>query len=128
MEPLFNSQQKILDFRTLLELEQAKESSDLFNPTIWQDLNQLAEDLNSVDTPDKIALTILRWCSKYPQINQILNQTNWAKVRCDMDDESETDDETNTDNPPIDILENKYEIQRIIKDNQPNNPENNSPS
>ena len=128
METFFESSQIVLDFKTLLKVEQAKENSDLFDATVWQALTKLDQLLDTVSKPPEIADIILDWCEEYPNINQVFKNTDWAKVRCDMDDECETDDQANTDNPPVDILENKYEIQRIIKDNQPNNPANNSPS
>ncbi|MGA9380556.1 MAG: hypothetical protein WBV73_17470 [Phormidium sp.] len=128
METFFESSQIVLDFKTLLKVEQAKENSDLFDTTVWQDLTKLDRVLDTVSKPPEIADVILDWCEQNPQIEQLFKNTDWAKVRCDMDDECETDDQPNQDNPPIDILENKYEIQRIIRDNQPNNPANNSPS
>lgn len=128
MENFFESSQIVLDFCTFLKVEQAKENSDLFDATVWQDLTKLNRVLDTVSKPPEIADVILDWCEQNPQIEQLFKNTDWAKVRCDMDDECETDDQPNQDNPPIDILENKYEIQRIIRDNQPNNPANNSPS
>ena len=125
MEMKFDSNQKILDFLTLLKMEEAKENSDIFDATIWQDLNQLAADLDAVDTTDKVALTILRWCSKYPRINEALKQTNWSKVRRDLDDDTK-----GTITPPsptneANVVYNKSEIQRIIKSKQPSNSQNN---
>ncbi|MBD2180002.1 hypothetical protein [Aerosakkonema funiforme] len=125
MELKFDASGKILDFLTLLKMEEAKENSDIFDPIIWQDLNQLADDLDAVNTADKIALTILRWCSKYPQINETLNKTNWSKFRIDMDDEKDGEIPPPDPTSEAEVIENKYEIQRIIKSQQPTTPQNN---
>ena len=125
MEMKFDSNRKIVDFLTLLKMEQVKENSDIFDVTVWQDLNQLAEDLDAVDTTDKVALAILRWCSKYPQINAALNQTNWTQLRIDLDDETKGKIPPPSPTNEANVVYNKSEIQRIIKSKQPSNPPNN---
>ena len=41
MNDFSNASKTILDFLTLLEVEQANPTSNLFDAAIWQDLNQL---------------------------------------------------------------------------------------
>ncbi|MDF0551640.1 hypothetical protein [Kamptonema sp. UHCC 0994] len=125
MEPLFDSPKKILDFLTLLQTEQAKENSDLLDATTWQDLTQLDRALDDVNTPDKIAKEILRWCNKYPKIKDALNTSNWQKLRCDMVDEDHPDIPSAPPDNEADIIRNRDKIQKIIRDNENNNSQNN---
>ncbi len=129
MEKFSESAQIVLDFKTLLQVAQAKENSDLFDTAVWQSLTEFAQLLETVNTAPEIADKILDWCEQHPQINEVFKNTDWAKCRCDMDDESGTDTlPLKRDNPPVDIVENKYEIQQIIKANQPTPPSNNPPA
>ena len=129
MNEFSNDAKTILDFLTLLQVEQAKETSDLFNAAIWQDLNQLNLALNAITKPNKIALAILDWCENHPEINQALNGKDWSKVRCDMVDEDDIDPPA----PPhreAEIIRNRDRIQKVIQQNPenqdqdlPNNPQ-----
>jgi len=125
MEAYFESSETVLDFLTLLKVESVKENSDLFDGTVWQDLTQLDRDLENVNKSPDIADAILSWCDKYPKINDLLNNTNWIKVRCDMDDETKETIPPISPTGELEIVENKYEIQRIIKSKQPTPPPNN---
>jgi hypothetical protein len=115
MEPLSPSAQTVLDFLTLLQREKNQENSDIFDAATWQELTQLSATLDTLSESIAIAEAILDWCEKHPKIEQVFNQTDWSKVRSDMDDE------TNGPIPPPnpknegDVVENKYQIQRIIK-------------
>ncbi len=121
MEPLFDSPKKILDFLTLLQTEQAKENSDLLDATTWQDLTQLDRALNDVNTPDKIAKEILRWCNKHPKIKDALNTSNWQKLRCDMVEDENSEIDPAPPDTQADIIRNRDKIQKIIQENQDNN-------
>ncbi|XZN93093.1 MAG: hypothetical protein ACM65M_09830 [Microcoleus sp.] len=130
MSDISNASNTILDFLTLLEVEQAKETSDLFNAAIWQDLNQLNLDLNAITKPNKIALAILDWCEKYPEIYQLFKSENWQKVRCDMVGEDDIDIPLAPAHNEAEIIRNRDRIQKIIQENQeqpeqdlPSNPE-----
>ena len=124
MAPLFDSPKKILDFLTLLETEQAKGNSDLLDATDWQDLTQLGEALKDVDTPDKIAKEILRWCNRHPKIKNALDTSNWQNLRCDMVDEENPDIDPAHPHTQADIIRNRDKIQKIIQENQDKNPQN----
>jgi len=114
MEPLSPSAQTVLDFLTLLQIEKNQENSDIFDAATWQELTQLSATLDTLSESTAIAEAILDWCEKHPQIEQVFNQTDWSKVRSDMDDE--TNGEIPAPNPKNagDVVENKYQIQRII--------------
>lgn len=123
MSDISNASNTILDFLTLLEVEQAKETSDLFNAAIWQDLNQLNLDLNAITKPNKIALEILDWCEKYPEIYQLFKSENWQKDRCDMVGEEDDIPLPSLDSE-AEIIRNRDKIQKIIQENQqPPNPD-----
>jgi len=130
MENYFDYPKKILDFLTLLQTEQAKENSDLFNATIWQDLTRLSGVLDTVNQPNEIGNAILDWCDEHPKIMEALNQTDWGKLRGDVDDESDgVIPESNPSNEG-DRVHNTYEIVQEIKsiinakqnENTPNDP------
>lgn len=131
MNDLSHASTTILDFLTLLEVEQqAKETSNLFNAAIWQDLNQLNLDLNEIAKPNKIALAILDWCEKYPEIDQLLKSKDWSKLRCDMVDEDDRDIPLAPTQDEAEIIRNRDRIQKVIQENQqppnqdsPNNSE-----
>lgn len=130
MNNISDASMTILDFLTLLEVEQAKETSDLFNAAIWQDLNQLNLALNQITKPNKIALAILDWCEKYPKINQLLKSEDWSKVRCDMVGEDDIDIPVAPTQYEAEIIRNRDRIEKIIQENQelpsqdlPNNSE-----
>ncbi len=131
MNDLSHASTTILDFLTLLEVEQqAKEKSHLFNAAIWQDLNQLNLDLNEIAKPNKIALAILDWCEKYPEIYRLLKDEDWQKVRCDMVGEDDIDIPLPDLDGEAEIIRNRGRIQKVIQENQqppnqdlPNNPE-----
>ncbi|MEG4577301.1 hypothetical protein QUA56_32210 [Microcoleus sp. N3A4] len=130
MNDLSHASTTILDFLTLLELEQVKETSNLFNAAIWQDLNQLNLDLNAIRQPNKIALAILDWCEKYPEIYREFKAKDWQKVRCDMVGEDDIDIPLPYLDGEAEIIRNRDRIQKIIQENQqppnqdsPNNPE-----
>lgn len=117
--------QTILDFLTLLEVEQAKkETSDLFNAEVWQDLNQLNLDLNAITNPNKIASKILYWCKKYKKIDQEFRTKNWSeirdnsKLRCDMVDDDDLDIPITAQNNEGEIIRNRDRIQKVIQENQ----------
>lgn len=118
MNDFSDASKTILDFLTLLEIEQAKPTSDLFNAAIWQDLNQLYSDLNVITKPNKIALAILDWCEKYPEIDRLFKNEDWSKLRCDM----VGDDDIEIPLPSLDseaeIIRNRDRIQKVIQDNQ----------
>lgn len=131
MNDLSHASTTILDFLTLLEVEQqTKEKSHLFNAAIWQDLNQLNLDLNEIAKPNKIALAILDWCEKYPEIDRLLKSKNWSKLRCDMVGEDDIDIPPPDLDGEAEIIRNRDRIQKVIQENQqppnqdsPNNPE-----
>ncbi|MFM9267806.1 hypothetical protein [Tychonema sp. BBK16] len=119
----------ILDFLTLLEVEQAKETSDLFNAAIWQDLNQLNLDLDAITHPNKIASKILSWCKKHTKIDQEFRAKDWSKirdnnskVRGDMVGEDDIDIPLAPAHNEAEIIRNRDKIQKVIQDNQ--QPEN----
>ncbi|MEG4320147.1 MULTISPECIES: hypothetical protein [unclassified Microcoleus] len=123
MNDYSNAATTILDFLTLLEIEQ--KTSNLFNATIWQDLNQLNLALHDISKPNKIALAILDGCEKYPAINQKLQETDWPKLRCDMFDEDEPEIQAAPPSNEADIIRNRDKIQKIIQENQ--QPQDNTP-
>ena len=118
MNDISNASITILDFLTLLEVEQAKETSDLFNTAIWQDLNQLYLDLNAISIPNKIALAILNWCEKYPEIDRLFKSEDWSKLRCDMVDDDDLDIPITAQNNEGEIIRNRDRIQKVIQENQ----------
>ncbi len=120
----------ILDFLTLLEVEQAKETSELFNTAIWQDLNQLNLDLNVISNPKKIALAILRWCEKHTEIYQLFKSEDWSKLRGDIVGDDDLDIPITPGDNEAEIIRNRDRIQKVIQENQeppnqdlPNNSE-----
>ena len=121
MNNFLHSSETILDFLTLLEVEH--KTSNLFNPAIWQDLNQLNLVLNNISKPDEIASAILDWCEKYPQIMDEFNDTDWSQLRGDMFDEDEPEIQAAPPSNEADIIRNRDRIQKTIQDNQPN-PDN----
>ncbi len=130
MNDFSNASTTILDFLTLLEVEQGNEKSDLFNAGIWQDLNQLNLDLNAIIKPNKIALKILDWCEKYPEIEREFKNKDWSKLRCDMLGENDIDIPQAPAHTQAEIIRNRDKIQKVIQENQeppnqdsPNNPE-----
>ncbi|WP_293133564.1 hypothetical protein [Microcoleus sp. bin38.metabat.b11b12b14.051] len=127
MNNFLHSSETILDFLTLLEVEH--KTSNLFNPAIWQDLNQLNLVLTNISKPDEIADAILDWCEKYPQIMDEFNETNWSQLRGDMFDEDEPEIQAAPPSNEADIIRNRDRIQKTIQDNQPNpdNTPENSP-
>lgn len=127
MNDFSNASTTILDFLTLLEVEQAKETSDLFNAAIWQDLNQLNLNLNAISIPNKIALAILDWCEKYPEIDQLFKTEDWSKFRCDMVGEDDIDIPLALAQDEAEIIRNRDRIQKVIQENQ-QPPEQDSPS
>lgn len=126
MEPLSPSAQTVLDFLTLLQIEKNQENSDIFDAATWQELTQLSATLDTLSESTAIAEAILDWCEKHPQIEQVLNQTDWSKVRGDMDDETNGVISGAKPEHEGDVVENKYQIQRIInsKDNSGGQTEN----
>jgi len=79
---------------------------------------------------DKIALEILDWCEKYPEIYQLFKSENWQKVRCDMVGEDDIDIPPAPAHNEAEIIRNRDRIQKIIQENQeqpeqdlPSNPE-----
>ena len=121
MNNFLHSSETILDFLTLMEVEQ--KTSNLFNAAIWQDLNQLDLALNNIRKPDEIASAILDWCEKYPQIMDEFNETNWSQLRGDMFDEDKPEIQAAPPSNEADIIRNRDRIQKTIQDNQPN-PDN----
>lgn len=124
MNDTSNASNTILDFLTLLEVEKAKPTSNLFNAAIWEDLHQLNLELNTITKPNKIAIAILNWCEKYPEIYQLLKNEDWSKFRCDM----VGDDDIEIPLPALDgeaeIIRNRDRIQKVIQDDrQPPNPD-----
>jgi len=118
MNDFSNASKTILDFLTLLEVEQANPTSDLFNTEIWQDLNQLNLAFYKITKPNKIALAILDWCEKYPEIYQILKNEDWSRVRCDMVDDDDLDIPITAQNNEGEIIRNRDRIQKVIQENQ----------
>lgn len=123
MNEFSDAAKTILDFLTLLEIEQ--KTSNLFNAAIWQDLNQLNLDLNNISKPNKIALAILDWCEKYPPIKQKLKDTDSSKVRGDMFDEDAPEIQAAPPSNEADIIRNRDKVQKIIQENQ--QPQDNTP-
>ena len=130
MNDFSNASTTILDFLTLLEVEQANPTSNLFDAAIWQDLNQLNLNLNAISIPNKIALAILNWCEKYPEIDRLFKSEDWSKLRCDMVDDDDLDIPITAQNNEGEIIRNRDRIQKVIQDNQqppnqdlPSNPE-----
>ena len=120
MNDFFNSSNTILDFLTLLEVEQSKKkTSNLFNAEIWQDLDRLKLELNTLSKPNKIALAILDWCEKYPEIDLVLKDKNWPEVRCDMVGDDDLDIPITAQDNEGEIIRNRDRIQKLIQDNQP---------
>jgi len=113
----------ILDFLTLLEVEQ--KTSNLFNPAIWQDLNQLNLDLNDISQPDEIADAILDWCEKHQAINEEFNQKDWSTLRGDIVGEDELEIKAAPPSNEADIIRNRDKVQKIIQENQ--QPQDNTP-
>ncbi len=128
METFFESSQTVLDFLTLLQVEQGKKNSDLFDARVWQDLTKLDKILETVNTTPEIANAILDWCEQHSQINQRFNQTNWSQLRIDLDDEMIGKIPSPSPTTDAEVVYNKSEIQRIIKSQQPLNPQNNRQS
>lgn len=122
MEP---STQTILDFLTLLKREQANQNSEIFDSATWQNLTQLDLTLDTLDNPIQIADAILDWCEQHPQINYLLNHTDWTQLRIDLDDETKGEITPPSPTNEANVVYNKSEIQRIIKSKQPANPPNN---
>lgn len=117
MNDISNASTTILDFLTLLEVEQAKkETSELFNAAIWQDLNQLNLELNTINKPNKIALAILDWCEKYPEIDLALKTV--SKVRGDIVGDDDIDIPLPAPDGDAEIIRNRDRIQKVIQDNQ----------
>lgn len=117
MNDISNASTTILDFLTLLEVEQAKkETSELFNAAIWQELNQLNLELNTINKPNKIALAILDWCEKYPEIDLALKTV--SKVRGDIVGDDDIDIPLPAQNNDAEIIRNRDRIQKVIQDNQ----------
>jgi len=123
MNDVSKAAKTILDFLTLLEIEQ--KNSNLFNAAIWQDLNQLNLDLNNISKPNKIALAILDWCEKYPPIKQKLKDTDSSKVRGDIVGEDEPEIQAAPPSNQADIIRNRDKVQKIIQENQ--QPQDNTP-
>jgi len=123
MNDFSDAAKTILDFLTLLEIEQ--KTSNLFNAAIWQDLNQLNLALNNISKPNKIAIAILDWCEKYPPIKQKLKNTDWPKLRCDMFDEDAPEIKAAPPSNQADIIRNRDKVQKIIQENQ--QPQDNTP-
>jgi len=127
MNDFYYAAKTILDFLTLLEVEQ--KTSNLFNAAIWQDLNQLNLDLNDISQPDEIVDAILDWCEKYPAINQKFNHSRlWHKLKLrsiDMVDEDEPEIQAAPPSNQADIIRNRDKVQKIIQENQ--QPQDNTP-
>ena len=130
MNDFSNASKTILDFLTLLEVEQANPTSNLFDAAIWQDLNQLNLAFNKITKPNKIALAILDWCEKYPEIDRLFKSEDWSKLRCDMVGDDDIDIPLPSLDSEAEIIRNRDRIQKVIQDNQqppnqdlPSNPE-----
>ena len=130
MNDFSNASKTILDFLTLLEVEQANPISNIFNAAIWQDLNQLNLNLNAISIPNKIAIAILDWCEKYPEIDRLFKNEDWSKFRCDMVGDDDIDIPLPSLDSEAEIIRNRDRIQKVIQDNQqppnqdlPSNPE-----
>ena len=118
MNDFSNASKTILDFLTLLEVEQANPTSNTFDTAIWQDLNQLNLNLNAIIKPNKIALAILDWCEKYPEIDRLFKSEDWSKLRCDMVDDDDLDIPITAQNNEGEIIRNRDRIQKVIQENQ----------
>ena len=118
MNDFSNASTTILDFLTLLEVEQANPTSNTFDAAIWQDLNQLNLAFNKITKPNKIALAILDWCEKYPEIDRQFKSEDWSKLRCDMVDDDDLDIPITAQNNEGEIIRNRDRIQKVIQENQ----------
>jgi len=132
MNDFSNASQTIFDFLRLLNFEQDKEKSPLFNnAAVLQDLNQLNLDLNEISHPNKIALAILALCEKNPEIDRLLISSKlWSRLRSNMVDEDDGDMPLVPTQDEAEIIRNRDRIQKIIQGNQrqpdqdfPKNPE-----
>lgn len=81
-----NSDETVYDFLTFLD----NPNSQLLSDEVKTGLKQLQNELKTLPPKStKIALAILKWCKKYPEIDQFFKNTDWQKVRCDMIEEGE---------------------------------------
>lgn len=81
-----NSEQTVYDFLTFLD----NPNPELLSDEVKPGLKQLQDELKTLPPKStKIALAILNWCEKYPEIDQFFKKTDWQQVRCDMIAEGE---------------------------------------
>jgi hypothetical protein len=80
------SDQTVYDFSTFLD----NLNPELLSDEVKTGLKQLQNEFKTLPQKStKIALAILKWCEKYPEIDQFFKKTDWQKVRCDMIEEGE---------------------------------------
>lgn len=98
-----NSEQTVYDFLTFLD----NPNPELLSDEVKTGLKQLQNEFKTLPQKStKIALAILKWCEKYPEIDQFFKKTDWQKVRCDMFKEGE-------EVPPPDPI---LDVERVINE------------
>ncbi len=81
-----DSEQTVYDFSTFLN----NPNPELLSDEVKTGLKQLQDELKTLPPKStKIALAILKWCEKYPEIYEYFKKTDWQQVRCDMIEEGE---------------------------------------
>ncbi|VXD23055.1 hypothetical protein [Planktothrix paucivesiculata] len=110
------SDQTVYDFLTFLD----NLNSQLLSDEVKTGLKQLQNELKTLpQESNKIALAILKWCEKYPEIDQFFKNTDWQKVRRDTIEEGEVP-------RPDPTLEVEIVTNRIITAIDKNSRENES--
>ena len=80
------SDQTVYDFSTFLD----NLNPELLSDEVKTGLKQLQEELKTLPKKStEIALAIMKWCKKYPEIYEYFKNTDWQQVRCDMIEEGE---------------------------------------
>lgn len=81
-----DSEQTVDDFSTFLN----NPNPELLSDEVKTGLKQLQDELKTLPQKStKISLAILKWCEKYPEIDQLFKKTDWQQVRCDMIEKGE---------------------------------------
>jgi hypothetical protein len=80
------SDQTVYDFLTFLD----NPNPELLSDEVKTGLKQLQEELKTLPKKStEIALAIMKWCKKYPEINKVFKNTDWQQFRGDMIEEGE---------------------------------------
>jgi hypothetical protein len=122
------SDQTVYDFLTFLD----NLNSQLLSHEVKTGLKQLQNELKTLPPKStKIALAIQKWCEKYPEIDQLFENTNSQKVRRDTIEEGEVPRPDPT--LEVEIVTNRIitAIDKINQENEssdrPNPNEDNGP-